>query len=137
MDDSEIKKLLLETCPVRPGQEERAWTALRDRLYARPSFRSRLAWLFVPRWHGALTGLSILCAVALASQLITPRNQPASFISARSESPGISATSFYSHAADAQVVWISGLEPATDRPTYLDPSGPADTESSTDDPANL
>ena len=35
MHDSELRKLLLDTCPVRPGQEDRAWAALREELFLR------------------------------------------------------------------------------------------------------
>jgi len=45
---------------------------------------------------------------------------PLSFASADSQSPGIYATAFYSHPAHAQVVWLTGLNAATDQPTYLD-----------------
>ncbi len=129
MHDSEIKKLLLETCPVQPGQEDRAWIALRQRLYGQPA-PSRWAWFYAPTWHGALTGLALLCVIALSAELIASHSQPISFASARSEAPGIYATSFYSHAADAQVVWLNGLDPATDRPA---PSTPP----ASDTPANL
>jgi len=48
---------------------------------------------------------------------------PISFASANSEAPGIYATSFYSHSAKAQVVWLNGMEPVSDKPTtYLDPT---------------
>jgi hypothetical protein len=138
MDDSEIKKLLLETCPVRPGQEERAWAALRDRLYAQPARHSRWEWLHSPGWRGALAGLMIIGVLAVAGHGLLNHHQPLAFLSARSASPGISATSFYSPAADAQVVWISGMEAATDRPTYLDPSGPTDGgDPASGAPANL
>ena len=138
MHDSEIKRLLQETCAVRPGQEERAWSALRDRLYRQPATRSRWAWFYVPTWHGVLGCLALMCAVALAGHLLSARYERIPFASANSAAPGIYATSFYSPAAEAQVVWLNGLEPATDRPTYLDPSGPAEnTEASPDHPANL
>ena len=41
---------------------------------------------------------------------------------ADSQSPGIYATAFYSRSANAQVVWLNGMEPASDKPTYLDPT---------------
>jgi len=95
MHDSELKKLLLETCPVRPGQEARAWNALRDRLYKTHhannlqfSWRSILSWQKVT--IGGLAAVGIL--VFAGTNLVT---RPLSFASADSEAPGIFATSFY------------------------------------------
>jgi len=61
-------------------------------------------------------------AQALPSQS-TPTVAP---LSASSQSPGIFATAFYSQSAHAQVVWINGMEPATDGPTYMDPTSKVD-----------
>ena len=59
MEDRELKKLLLETCPVRPGQEDRAWTSLRERLYAQPA-RSGWGSLLQPTWrNGAIAGVAV------------------------------------------------------------------------------
>lgn len=46
----------------------------------------------------------------------------APLLSADSQSPGIFATAFYSQPARAQVVWLNGMDPATDGPTYMDPT---------------
>jgi hypothetical protein len=112
----------LETCPVRPGQEDRSWNALRERLNPASIGASKWAWLYVPTWRGALVGLSAVCGLALIGNILVARYQPVSFASASSEAPGIFATSFYSSSAKAQVVWLNGLEPASDKPTYLDPT---------------
>jgi len=121
MHDSELKKLLLETCPVRPGQEERAWKALQQRL-STSATRSRWSWLYVPTWRGAGIAFAAVCALLFVGNSVLVNFQPISFASADSEAPGIYATSFYSHSAQAQVVWLNGLAPATDKPTYLDPT---------------
>jgi len=120
MQDSELKKLLLETCPVRPGQEERAWKALQLRMNAQPV--SRWSWLYMPTWRGAGVAFATVCALLFVGNSVLTSYQPVSFASADSEAPGIYATSFYSHSAKAQVVWLNGLAPASDKPTYLDPT---------------
>ena len=135
MHDHELKKLLEETHPVRPGQEERAWNALKARWAARP----RWGRLYVPTWRGTtvagLTALAVLGGLIFALQPYAP-----SLVSADSQVPGIYATAFYSKSAHAQVVWLNGMEPATDQLTYLDPTSArpaAKTSSSGDDPNSL
>lgn len=118
MHDNELKKLLLETHPVRPGQEERAWTILRERLTP----PSRWAWIYYPTWKGAVVGMAVLCTVVMVGDIVAMRSYPVSYASADSQSPGIYATAFYSQSAHAQVVWLNGMEPASDQPTYLDPT---------------
>jgi len=134
MHDLELKKLLEETHPVRPGQEERAWSALKERLSPPP----RWTWLYYPTWRGAAVGLLALCLAVGMGDYTLQRALPISFVSADSQSPGIYATAFYSNSAHAQVVWLNGLNPATDQPTYLDNttviSGNSSTKSSP--PAN-
>ncbi len=138
MHDHELKKLLEETHPVRPGQEERAWNAPRTRLAARPR---RWNWLFVPTWRGATVAFTLLATLAVLANLIVGlRPYVPSLVSADSQAPGIYATAFYSKSAHAQVVWLNGMEPATDQPTYLDPTSarPASKASpSGDDPNSL
>jgi len=140
MHDHELKKLLEETHPVRPGQEERAWNALKARLAA----RSRWSWLYVPTWRGAAVAFTAVAALAILGNLIVAlRPYAPSLLSADSQAPGIYATAFYSKSAHAQVVWLTGMEPASDRPTYLDPTSaipekPASkTSQSADDPNSL
>jgi hypothetical protein len=141
MHDSELKKLLLETCPVLPGQENRAWKALHERLYAPKLSHSRLSWLFVPTWRGAGVALAVICVLGFMGDGLLNSLRPISFASADSEAPGIYATSFYSHSAKAQVIWLNGLAPATDKPTYLDPTTVLtpvhDQTKGTDDPNSL
>ena|ERR1700691_2722038 len=120
MHDSELKKLLLETCPVRPGQESRAWSALRDRLYQAKPARSGWSWLYYPTWRGLAVAAVALVLIPIVGDFIVGR--PISLATADSQSPGIYATSFYSRSAQAQVVWLNGMDPATDKPTYLDPT---------------
>jgi len=122
MLDSELKKILLETCPVRPGQEARAWAALKDRLspVARP--RSAWNWIWYPSWRGLAVALVALALLPLSGNFVLSLLQPKAFATANSQSPGIYATAFYSRSADAQVVWLNGMEPASDKPTYLDPT---------------
>jgi hypothetical protein len=119
MNDSELKKLLLETCPVRPGQEDRAWNSLREQLFV-VKRRSAWGWLFYPSWRGAVVAAVALALIPLLGSFLT--GQPISLATADSQSPGIYATVFYSRPAQAQVVWLNGMEPASDKPTYLDPT---------------
>ena len=139
MHDRELKKLLLETCPVRPGQESRAWSALRDRLDYAKQARSGWSWLYYPTWRGL-----VVAAVALALSPIVGDffvGQPVALATADSQSPGIYATAFYSRPAQAQVVWLTGLDPASDKPTYLDPTtviaGGTEAPQPTGDPNSL
>jgi hypothetical protein len=135
MEDPALKKLLLETCPVRPGQEARAWAALRERMRAKPA---RLTWssLWQPTWRsGAMAGVAVGVVVgAVASFTFT--SQTRIFATADSQAPGIYATSFYSRPAQAQVVWLNGMEPASDKPTFLEKTGAvADTPDNASGPA--
>ena len=121
MDDRELKRLLLETCPIRPGQEDRAWTALRGKLYKQQA-RSAWSWLFYPTWRGlAVTGcVAALVFIPVVQYFVSVGQK--GLATADSQSPGIYATSFYSRPAAAQVVWLNGMDPASDKPTYLDPT---------------
>jgi hypothetical protein len=114
MEDRDLKKLLLETCPVLPGQEERAWGSLRSALYGqRPVTPWYLNWKIAGSFAA---GLVVACVTTFA---LSPTHALAT---ADSVSPGIYATAFYSPTAKAQVVWLNGMEPASDKPTYLDPT---------------
>ncbi|MCE0482742.1 MAG: hypothetical protein LV479_00725 [Methylacidiphilales bacterium] len=119
MQDFELRKLLSETHPVPPGQEERAWTHLRKRLAAPPA---RTDWLFFPTWRGLAVAAAVLVLAAGMGDYFLLPSRPLSFATANSQSPGIYATAFYSSSAKAQVVWLNGLDPSTDQPTYLDPT---------------
>ena len=141
MEDRELRKLLLETCPVRPGQEDRAWAALRERLNARTA-PSGWSSLLLPTWRsGALTGVAFgLVVGAVVSFVVT--SQVRLFATANSQAPGIYATSFYSQSAKAQVVWLNGMEPASDKPTFLEKTGqvttpPANNTAPAGDPNSL
>jgi len=117
MNDRELKDLLQETAPVLPGQEARAWLRLQERMQ-RPA---PLAWV---TWRSLATGGASLAALVLfAVHFAAPT--PA-LVSASSHAPGIFATAFYSQPAHAQVVWLNGMEPATDGPTYMDRTGRLD-----------
>jgi hypothetical protein len=118
MKDTELKRLLLETCPVLPGQEARAWQALRSRLNAPKPVA--LPWFFRPAFTYSLVALVATAALLSLGLNTAPARHGLAF--ADSQVPGIYATSFYSHSAQAQVVWLNGMDPATDRPTYLDPT---------------
>lgn len=124
MQDRELKKLLLETCPVRPGQEARAWTALREQLYGADAKKSDWKWLYVPTWRGFTVSTVVTAGFAALLVAYISGFEAGSIGSATADSqaPGIYATAFYSKPAQAQVVWLNGMEPATDRPTYLDPT---------------
>jgi hypothetical protein len=119
MHDSELKKLLIETHPIRPGQEERAWSQLRDR----SSFAGQLRSISIyASWRSALTVCSLIVFTMIVGDFAAMRSYSTSFASAASQVPGIYATAFYSHTAHAQVIWLNGLEPASDKLTYLDPT---------------
>ncbi len=130
MQDSDLKKLLLETCPVLPGQEARAWAVLRNRL-AQPKLSAQAgaragesgwAWIYLFSWRGLGIAASLTVGLFVAGQFFGIGVRPLSLATANSQAPGIYATSFYSNSAKAQVVWLNGMEPATDKPTYLDPT---------------
>jgi len=139
MQDSELKRLLLETCPVRPGQESRAWSTLRGKLY--PEVQTGWRWLDHPTWRGFAGAAVALALMVLVGDFVVGHLKPISVVTADSQSPGIYATAFYSNSAQAQVVWLNGMEPATDKLTYLDPTtviaGAADTAPTTGDPNSL
>jgi hypothetical protein len=141
MEDRELKSLLLETCPVRPGQEDRAWAALRERLFLRPAVTGWRSFL-LPTWrNGALAGVGVgLIVGAVLSFALTSQTQI--FATADSQAPGVYATSFYSRSAQAQVVWLNGMEPASDKPTFLEKTGaiskpPENTSGPGGDPNSL
>ena len=133
MHDRELKKLLLETCPVRPGQESRAWSALKDRLDHAGPARSGWSWLYYPTWRGLAVAAVALALVPILGEFFP--GQPLALATADSQSPGIYATAFYSRSAQAQVVWLNGMEPATDKMTYLDPTTVVAGETETPQPA--
>jgi hypothetical protein len=122
MNDSELKSLLLDTCPVLPGQEERAWASLQGRLAPGAKPAGLGSWRAFSFWRPlAYASFGFLIAVVLFN-VDAMRPVRHALVFADSQSPGIYATSFYSHSAQAQVVWLNGMDPATDRPTYLDPT---------------
>ena len=119
MHDSELKKLLLETHPVKPGQEERAWAQLKERFSS--SDQAESISIFIG-WRTAVAACALVALTVLAGNLTKMSSYSTPFASVASQSPGIYATAFYSHAAQAQVVWLNGLEPASDKLTYMDPT---------------
>ena len=119
MHDSELRKLLLDTCPVRPGQEDRAWAALREELFL-VKRQSAWSWLYYPTWRSFGVAAVVLALLPVVGYLLT--GQPLSLATADSQSPGIYATAFFSRPAQAQVGWLNGMEPVSDKPTYLDPT---------------
>jgi hypothetical protein len=131
MQDSELRKLLLETCPVKPGQENRAWTLLQAKLQNSPSADWRWIWLYLPSWRGLAIAVVALILIPVVGSSIISGLKPISLATADSQSPGIYATAFYSDSAQAQVVWLNGMEPASDKPTYLDPTAPTAGETET------
>jgi hypothetical protein len=139
MHDLDLKKLLLETCPVRPGQESRAWSALKDRLDQARQARSGWSRLYYPAWRGFAVAAVALALISVLGDFFL--GQPVALATADSQSPGIYATAFYSRSARAQVVWLNGMEPSTDKPTYLDPTtviaGTTETPQPAGDPNRL
>ena len=129
MQDDELKKLLSETCPVLPGQEARAWAALRERMQG--AKKSGWSWIYLPSRVGFGVALTLAVTLTVAGQFYGIGVKPFSIATAEPQAPGIYATSFYSDSAKAQVVWLNGMAPASDKPTYLDPttSVPSDDSS--------
>jgi len=122
MNDQQLKTILMETYPALPGQEARAWTLLQERMQKPAS---------LPAWRPVFAGIAaVACAIVLAAHFDSPAIAP---LSASSQSPGIFATAFYSQNAHAQVVWLNGMEPATDGPTYMDPSSQVDESAAAPD----
>jgi hypothetical protein len=117
MNDHELKQALTETWPIRPGQETRAWSSLQARLDAKAAPRAPFL-----TWPRVLAGGFAVAGLALIFLQLQPQDVPE--LSAASQSPGIFATAFYSQPARAQVVWLNGMDPATDGPTYMDPTAP-------------
>jgi hypothetical protein len=117
MNDEQLKALLQETCPVLPGQEARAWNLLQERR-VRPATPAWMRWPSLLA-SGAAFALLLVVSVRSTSPGIPP-------VSTASQAPGIFATAFYSQNAHAQVVWLNGMEPATDGPTYMDRTGKVD-----------
>ena len=76
-----------------------------------------------PTWrNGAFAGVAVgLIVGAVATFAFT--SQTRILATADSQAPGIYATSFYSRSAQAQVVWLNGMEPASDKPTFLEKTG--------------
>jgi hypothetical protein len=88
------------------------------RRLARPA---RPAWF---RWQPLLaSGAALAVLLVVAVRWSAPAVEP---VSASSQSPGIFATAFYSQPAHAQVVWLNGMDPASDGPSYMDRSGQVD-----------
>ena len=96
-----------------PGQEAREWSRLEARLFAREKSPRRVFFGL------GMTG-TMLALVAVMGWLAMPGHIP--LASAQSQAPGIFATTFYSPAAQAQVVWLNGVDPASDQPSYMDPT---------------
>ena len=119
MNDRELKDLLLSTCPVLPGQEARAWAHLQGRLEA--PRRSGLPFL-PPLRSFAYTAVALVLAAGIFVLGLSMRPSRHALVFADSQTPGIYATSFYSHTAGAQVIWLNGMDPVSDQPTYLDPT---------------
>jgi hypothetical protein len=121
MNDKELKDMLTETWPIRPGQEGRAWSSLQASLGGKKAATAFFSW---PRL--AYGGLAVAFLTLVTLRLGSPA---APLLSADSQSPGIFATAFYSQPARAQVVWLNGMDPATDGPTYMDPTTKIDQAS--------
>ena len=119
MNDQELREALTETWPIRPGQEGRAWSSLQHSLRGKAS--PRIVLFSFPRV--LVGGFALVGLVLLALRFTAPIPAP---LSADSQSPGIFATAFYSQPARAQVVWLNGMDPATDGPTYMDPTTKVD-----------
>jgi len=138
MKDSELRKLLIETCPVRPGQEDRAWSVLRERLFDQPVVVSPPFWKRLFDWPVLTASMAVAACLLFIGYNVIESSRPGqpapldeALNTAKGDAPGVYATCYYSAPAHAQVVWLKGLDPIGDQqPTYLDPTtvitGPTD-----------
>jgi hypothetical protein len=113
--------------------------ALKERLHHAKQARSGWGWLYYPTWRGAAVAVLALALIPIVGDFFL--GAPVSLATAYSQSPGIYATAFYSRPAQAQVVWLNGMDPASDKPTYLDPTsviaGARETPRPAGDPNSL
>lgn len=115
MNDAELKRVLSESGQPEPHRQAEAWQALRQQMFP-PSHHMETrqehpAWGW---WIGssALAGIALAMAVAWFHQ--APVVQSSGIEVAQGNEPGVVATSFYSQKAQANVVWLSGLQYASD-----------------------
>jgi hypothetical protein len=107
MNDHDLKLLLQTADTATRADQARAWEALREKLYDNPTpslwefFSNRMGW--------ALSGTTAAMAVAGFTAWMLLPHQPQMIVSMET-SPGVTASPFYSNAADAQVVWVSGQD---------------------------
>jgi hypothetical protein len=95
---------------------------LRAQLYRQPA-RSSWAAFLQPGWRGGvLAGVALGLVLGVGATLMLSGGDRM-LATANSQAPGVYATSFYSKSAKAQVVWLNGMEPASDKPTYLEATG--------------
>ena len=106
MNDHDLKLLLQTTDTATRADQARAWEALREKLYDRPAAFSGL---FAQKLGWALSGAASLAAVAGVAAWILLPHEPQMIVSMET-SPGVTASPFYSNAADAQVLWVSGQD---------------------------
>ena len=107
MNDQDLKQLLQTTDTATRADQAHAWEALREKLYEDPA--PVLSGFFGPKLGWMLSGATTLIALAgLAAWTLLPR-QPQMIVSTET-SPGVTASPFYSNAADAQVLWVSGQD---------------------------
>jgi hypothetical protein len=114
MNEQEIRSLLLKHDATEQKEAEfnqsRAWIRLRDRLYRQPETDSSHSFNWIT--GGGLVGAAFAaCALWLMPANVGAQS-PRAF--ARAEQSGLDASSFYAPAAQADVVWISGLSSSQD-----------------------
>ena len=110
--------------------------ALRDRLQAKVTPGTAWNWVHPSAWRGwavACIALALLPVVGLFAYI---HGEHIGLATADSKSPGIYATAFYSHSAQAQVVWLNGMEPVSDKPSYMDPTTVISDKDKTPEPAH-
>ena len=113
METQDIKKMLGsvqdEALSIAAGRQMRAWHQLQPALWGEVSSAAGERAGF---WASRLLTLGAVATIAVAVSLMAflPSAQSGGAHYATAAQPDISATTFYSSQAHADVVWISGLQ---------------------------
>ena len=122
MQDSELKEIAARDLPGSAGAGESRLGGSAGADGPAQGKPSPWAWIYLPSRRGLAMAVGIAVVRLSPAAISVIGLKPISLATADSQAPGIYATSFYSDSAQAQVVWLNGMEPATDKPTYLDPT---------------
>lgn len=120
MEKQDIKNLLgsvqEEALATAASRQMRAWSRLQDALWGEVSYSTSSAhgsWTSLLLTYGAVAAIAV--AVGLAAFLPTINSSGQQY--AHAHQPDIYASTFYSAQAQADVVWITGLQSADETET--------------------